>query len=368
MVNSIEKEQTDKFVEELKLRYPLLFSNKIGKMKNHLVKLHINHSVKPVRQKRRPTPLHLRPGIEKAIKKMLDDDVIEPVNGPTPWVSPIVPVIKNNGEVRVCTDAKILNTAILREVHHMPTIDELAVELNGAKVISKLDLNSAYNQLELDTESRDITVFATHLGLFRYKRLNFGISSASEEFQKTIESVISDVSKAHNLSDDIVIHGRDDKEHDANLHLTLQRLQDCGFTINAEKSIFKKTSLDFFGLNFSKDGVKLTQSKIDALLNAADPRDSKELKSLNGLISYCSKFIQDEATLLTPFHNLLKRNAPFEWNNEHSEGLKRVKEALTTQAMGYFDEKWRTELTTDASPSGLGAVLAQRDPNDPTKH
>ena len=72
------------------IKYPSVFQNKIGKLKNHLVKLHIDRNVKPVRQKRRPTPIHLRTGIEKAINQMIADDIIEPVNGPTPWVSPIL--------------------------------------------------------------------------------------------------------------------------------------------------------------------------------------------------------------------------------------------------------------------------------------
>jgi hypothetical protein len=106
--------------------------------------------------------------------------------------------------------------------------------------------------------------------------------------------------------------------------------------------------LDFFGLNFSKDGVKLTETKIDSLLNAAEPRDIKELKSLCGLINYASKFITDAATLLSPFHNLLKLNFQFIWIEEHSKGLKSINKAQTTEAMGYFDENWQTELGKSA--------------------
>jgi hypothetical protein len=79
IVNSIETKEKDDFVQVLIKQYPLEFSNKIGKLKDHLVKLHINHAIKPVRQKHRPTAIHLRPGIEKAIKKMLDNDIMEPV-------------------------------------------------------------------------------------------------------------------------------------------------------------------------------------------------------------------------------------------------------------------------------------------------
>ena len=93
-----------------------------------------------------------------------------------------MPIIKNNGDVRICTDAKLLNTAIMREIHHTPTIKEISTELNGAKIISKLDIRSAYNQLELHPDSRDITVFSAHMGLYSYKRLNLiSIGRISED-------------------------------------------------------------------------------------------------------------------------------------------------------------------------------------------
>ena len=111
------------------------FRSEIEKLKNRVVKLHINNDLKPVRQKRRATPIHLRPGIEKAIKKMIENDIIKPVSGPTPWVSPIVPIVKSNGEIRVCTDAKIFKTAISRRVHHTSTIEKVAIRLKGAKFI-----------------------------------------------------------------------------------------------------------------------------------------------------------------------------------------------------------------------------------------
>jgi hypothetical protein len=126
--------------------------------------------------------------------------------------------------------------------------------------------------------------------------------------------------------------------------MVLQKLEEVGITLNAEKNLFRQTSLDFFGLNFSKDGVKLTESKIESLLNAAESRDVKELKSLCGFNNYVSEFIKGAETLLSSFHNLLKRNTQINWKQEHTYGLNRIKEALSTEAMGYFDESWQLML------------------------
>lgn len=117
----------------------------------------------------------MRKKVEDELKRLEELDIIEKVDGPTPWVSPIVvaPKPKNPDEIRICVDMRLPNKAVKRERHITPTIDDIIVELTGAKVFSKLDLNSGYHQVELSPESRYITTFTTHVGLRRYKRLIF---------------------------------------------------------------------------------------------------------------------------------------------------------------------------------------------------
>ena len=118
------------------------------------------------------------------------------------------------------------NKAIQRERHQTPTLDELINDLNGATVFSKLDLRSGYHQLELISESRYITTFSTHMDLFQYKRLNFGISSGSEILQETIHSIIQDIQGAKNIGDDIIVFGKTKAKHDTALQSTFHRLEE----------------------------------------------------------------------------------------------------------------------------------------------
>lgn len=141
-------------------------------------------------------------------------DNIERVGGPTPWVSPIVVAHKPKqpGEVRICVAMRTPNLAIKCERHLTPTVDDIVVEVSGSHWFSKMDLRAGYHQLMLDPASRVITTFSTHVGLRRYKRLSFGVSSAAEVFQDTIRGVLSGVDGV-NVSDDILVHAPTLDEH-----------------------------------------------------------------------------------------------------------------------------------------------------------
>ena len=130
------------------------------------------------------------------------------MDGPTPYVSPLVGIPKKDGDVRLCVDMRIPNKAIQRERHPNPTVDDHITEMNGGTTFSKLDLPSRYHQLTLHPDSRYITTFATHKGLYRYKRFNFGTSSASKIFLKAIHEQIRTIPGVINISDDIIVFGK----------------------------------------------------------------------------------------------------------------------------------------------------------------
>lgn len=160
------------------------------KMLGVKIKLSINPEVKPIQQAMRRVPIALEKQVEDKINQMLAQDIIEPVSGPTSWISPIVIVFKEGGEMRLCIDMRRANQAVLRENYPLPTFDTFMTKLRGAKLFSRIDLKWAYHQLELDESSRHITTFISHKGLFQYKRLMFGINSAPEIFQRVLEKLL----------------------------------------------------------------------------------------------------------------------------------------------------------------------------------
>ena len=146
--------------------------------------------MKPVAQHVRRIPFGLREKVDKKLDKLLELDMIQEVpEGPSGWVSPLVVVPKGDGDVRVCVDMRRANEAIVRERHPIPTVEELLHDLNGSTVFSKIDLKWGFHQILLSKESRHVTTFVTHRGLYRYKQLMFGVTSAPEKYQQIIRDV-----------------------------------------------------------------------------------------------------------------------------------------------------------------------------------
>ena len=185
IVNSVSTPQVDDVVGEYKDCFEGL-----GKMKDKAAKLHVNSSARPLAQKFRRLPFHVREQVEAELKNLEELDIIERAEGPTPWVSPIVVVPKKTG-IRICVDMRAANQAIERERHPVPTVEDLIVDLNGSTVFSKIDLNQGYHQLELEENSRGIT-FATHFG-FTHRRITPmwpRANGEAERLMRTLEKAI----------------------------------------------------------------------------------------------------------------------------------------------------------------------------------
>ncbi|XP_041471780.1 uncharacterized protein K02A2.6-like [Lytechinus variegatus] len=347
---------------DLEDQYADLFKG-LGKLKGTTCTLHVDPDVPPVTHQHRRVPFHVRKQTEKELDRLKKLDIIEPVQGEsTPWVSSIQVVKKPNSEngIRICVDMRAPNRAIKRERHVTPTIDDIIQKVNGANIFSKLDLNAGYHQIELSEESRHLTVFSTHVGLFRYKRLNFGVNSAAEVFQHMIQTALQGLDGCLNISDDILIYANTPEEHHTRLHACLQRLRECNLTLGRKKCQFGKREIEFFGHVFSSDGVSPDPLKVQAIASAQDPTNVQEVRSLLGLVTYCNRFIPNLATLSAPLRDLTKDKVKWEWTSQHKRAMQEIRNSLSEQSINaFFDPEKSTQLIVDASPVGLGALLAQ---------
>ena len=164
--------------------------------------LTVDEKVKPVANKHRRIPYHLRPKVEKECARLLEAGVIERVTEPTGWMSPVVITNKADGGIRMCIDMREPNKAIQRVQHVIPTVEDIRCKVNGAKIFSKIDLKNGYHQLVLGKSSRKLTAFSTHEGLFQFGRGNYGTNSLAEIFHNEVAKVIQHIRGVFSIHDD----------------------------------------------------------------------------------------------------------------------------------------------------------------------
>lgn len=276
------------------------------KFKDVTIAIPIDKNVKPIIQPYRRIPIPLENKVNAKLTELQDSDIIEEVNGPTLWVSPMVPVLKENGEVRICIDIRCANGAIIRENHPLPTMNEMLPNFRQAKYFSRLDIKNAFHQLEIDPDSRYITTFSTSKGLFRYKRLMFGIFCAPEIFQKVLEKILLGCEDTENFIDDIIVFGHEEQIHDKRLHKVLKVLKENNILLNEGKCIFKTKKVEFLGHELSEEGIKPLGKYIKVIRTSRCPTTIEEIQGFLGLVNFVGKWIPNLVTLTKPLRELLR--------------------------------------------------------------
>ncbi|XP_062537721.1 uncharacterized protein K02A2.6-like [Armigeres subalbatus] len=187
------------------------------KIKDVQVHIQMDPNIVPVFQPLRRIPIPLEDAVNKKLDDLLARDIIEKKTGPATWVSLLLVANKANGEIRLCVDLRRVNQAVIRDRHPMPVIEDVLAIVGRGNVWSTLDVKDAFFLLELDEASRDVVTFISHRGLYRFKRLPFGLVSAPEIFQRTMDEMLTDCEGAYWYLDDVGVEGRTVEEHDSRL-------------------------------------------------------------------------------------------------------------------------------------------------------
>ncbi|UYV70981.1 K02A2.6-like, partial [Cordylochernes scorpioides] len=305
-------------------------SSKILFAKDIEYKIFVDTSVPPVQQKLRRLPPVLLDEVHREIQRLVKMDMIEPIVT-SKWISPIVVSKKKDGSIRLCIDLREPNKAVILDAYPIPLIEDILSSLHGCKVFTNLDLSQAYHQIRLHPDSRYLTAFITHMEIYQFKRLPYGLSSAPGAFQRYLSELLMDIKGVSCYLDDIIIGGSSMEDHDKKLNQVLSRLREVNLILNDVKSIYRQKSLKFLGHIIDDNGVHLDEELMKPLLDAPPPKDKSGLRSLIGMINWFQKYIP----------------------NKIKDSLKKG------QVLALFCPNLPTVITTDASHSGIGCVVSQ---------
>ncbi|XP_046408462.1 uncharacterized protein LOC124172976 [Ischnura elegans] len=252
--------------------------------------------------------------------------------------TPLVPVMRPDGRLRLCVDYKVTVNKYLDDIKHpLPRIEELFAALQGGEYFTKLDFYQAYNQLESTDETKKLLAWSTHRGIFVPNRLPFGTKPACALFQKSVEKVLQGLTGVINFLDDIVVTGKSREEPFNNLNIR---------------------EIKYLGHVIDKEGLHKDPDKVRAMVEVPRQRNVPEVKAFIGMVNYYAKFKPRLATVLNPLHGLLKANTPFRWTIDCERSFQQVKAIITSdQSLAHYDPSVDIKLVCDASNVGLGAVL-----------
>ena len=297
--------------------------------------------------------------MERELQRLDDKGIIYKVSG-SDWAAPVALVPKKDGSLRVCGDYKTtLNPCAGVDQYPLPIIEDLFATVAGGQVSSKIDLSHAYQQVQLNEDSLKYLTVNTHRGLYCYKRLSLGVSSAPAILQRTMDQLLQGVKFTVCRLDDILISGGSAEEHFAILEEVFRRLQEHSIKLNPARCIFFQSGLEFLGHWIDKNGIRPLPQKMDALMQAKSPTNVTELKSYLRLLNCYGNFLPDLATTLHPLHDLLQKDRSWTWTEAYNRAFVKSKKQLQdSPLLVHYDLKKSLWLACDASPYGVGAVIS----------
>ena len=313
----------------------------------------------------RRLPLKKKGVVDEEIAKQLKQGVIVP--SMSPWSSPIHLVTKKDGTIRFCIDYRKLNGLTKKNSYPLPRIDETLDSLGGNAWFCTLDLQSGYWQIGMKPEDVEKTAFSSHLGLYEYKVMPFGLCNAPATFEAMMETLLADLvwKKCLVYLDDVIVFGKTFLDCAANLEEVIHRIQANGLKLKPKKCHLFKKSIAYLGRVISTTGVEADPDKLKAVEEWVTPKSPKEIRSFIGFCSYYRDFIPGYSRVSFPMQALAhwtpgKKGERFPWGEEQDRSFSKVKALFReTPVLRYPTAEGHFILDTDASNESIGAALSQ---------
>ncbi|GFW83352.1 retrovirus-related Pol polyprotein from transposon 412 [Trichonephila clavipes] len=351
--------KTEQNLNNLLREYKDIFDDKLGEINNYEAKLKLRHGVKPIFCRVRTVPFALKGRVENEIDRLEKEGIIEKVDS-SEWATPVVPVVKSDGSIRLCADYSVtLNPNLIVPQHPLPRLDEIFGSLNGGKQFTKLDFKHAYLQMKVHPDSQKLMTINTHKGLYICKRLMYGLNGAPAIWQRYVDGLFQGMDGVKVFMDDARITGSDEISHFTALEEFFKKCREHGLKLNLNKSKFFQNEINFLGHRIDSKGLHKTDEKISAVVNAPVPRNVHEVKSFLGLVNFYGKFCENLATIANPLNNLTRKNVRFLWSKDCQVAFEQIKkEICSPKILVHYDPSLPLTLASDASPVGIGCVLS----------
>ncbi len=314
----------------------------------------------PIRQTPYSVPLGIREKVKMELESLEEQGVIERCK--SNWASPLVPVKKTDGNIRLCVDYRRLNAITTKEPYYIPSFDEMVEKVGVCQVMSKIDLAKGFHQVLVEERDRDKTCFVCPFGKYRFRRMPFGLTNAPSVFQRLMDEVLADCRDCANVYiDDILVVSEDWTRHLVHLERVFEALRSNGLTCKRSKCSFGRRTLEFLGHQLGGGMISVPEARVEAIKNHPLPRTRKQLRGFLGLVGFYRRFIpglHQWSSVLTP-HTSTAMSGVVSWTSSMLNAFHALCNALSVSVrlcVPCVSDVF--VLESDASSTGVGAVLS----------
>ena len=307
-----------------------------------------------------------RRAVEAEIRKMKAQGVIE--ESTSPWASPIVLVPKRDGSLRFAVDYRRVNSITQGDSYALPRMDDCLDALGGAQYFTTLDCNAGYWQIRMNPEDKAKTAFTSHVGLWEFNRMPFGLKGAPATFQRAADRILATVRFrcAITYLDDVVVFSQNFAQHLEDVALVLSLLKEAGVTLKLAKCSFAAQQVRYLGYKVSGKGMAVDDDNVRAVREAKVPGNKSQMRSFLGLMGFYRRFVPRYASVAKPLTATLAKDQPerFTLSPEQRDAVEELRTRITSAPVLALPVPGRKYiLETDASDGQLGVVLYQVQPD-----
>ncbi|KAL0192406.1 hypothetical protein M9458_010702, partial [Cirrhinus mrigala] len=305
--------------------------------------------------------------MEKYIEEELAKGFIRPSTSPAS--AGFFFVKKKDGGLRPCIDYRSLNELTVKYRYPLPLVPPALEQLRSARFYTKLDLRSAYNLIRIRKGDEWKTAFSTTSGHYEYRVMPFGLANSPSYFQAFVNEVFRDMLNRWVIVyiDDILIFSSSYTEHVHHVRAVLNRLIQHQLYAKEEKCQFHQEKISFLGYVISPEGVAMDDSKVNAVRDWPRPKTLKELQRFLGFSNFYRRFIRNFSTIAGPLTSMVKKGSiRLSWSPEAVHAFNDLRLRFTSAPiLKHPDPQLPFIVEVDASSTGVGAVLSQRQGENP---
>ncbi|KAL0183843.1 hypothetical protein M9458_019539, partial [Cirrhinus mrigala] len=278
-------------------------------------------------------------------------------------------VKKKDGGLRPCIDYRGLNEVTVKHRYPLPLVPSALEQLRSAKLFTKLDLRSAYNLIRIRAGDEWKTAFSTTSGHYEYRVMPFGLANSPSCFQAFVNEVFRDMLNRWVIVyiDDILIYSNSYSEHVQHVRAVLRQLITHQLYAKEEKCAFHQDKVSFLGYIISSEGVAMDEKKVEAVLNWPRPSTLRELQRFLGFAKFYRRFIRNFSTAAAPLTAMVKKGTSLLiWSQAALQAYDDLHQRFSSAPILHHpDPEKPFVVDVDASSTGVGAVLSQRQGEPP---